>query len=110
MDLDLDAIGITSGRLSVKLSAYTVEKVNIDGGSYEQEVLMRSAVEEFRIDKRDGQYSLIRLEYSDDMLKLNGFYSEKQSDGNGGEYYLYELRLTDNKPTKFIYVQKCRNM
>lgn len=99
--VDLDAIGITSGRSSVKLSAYTVEKVNIDGGSYEQEVLMRSAVEEFRIDKRDGQYSLIRLEYSDDMLKLNGFYSEKQSDGNGGEYYLCELRLTDNKPTKF---------
>ncbi len=98
--VDLNALNVPAGKTGVKLAAYTVEKVEIDGEEYDQEVPMKDAVDEFRVIKLNGVYSLVRLKYTDERLTLTGFYSDAREE-NGESYYLYELPLLDKQKIQF---------
>ncbi len=96
----LRAEGFPSGKSTVVLTAYEIDSAEIDGETVEQEVPMTGVSDTFRVTKLNGEFSLVRLKYSDGAITLNGFYSEKVTAGDK-EYYLYELALKDNKPTRF---------
>ncbi|MGN0760511.1 MAG: leucine-rich repeat protein [Christensenellales bacterium] len=95
------AEGFPIGKSSIKLIAYEIAEVRIDDETVTQEVPMTNVQDTFLIIKNNGKYSLTRLKYQDDFIKLDGFYSEKVTNNKGKEYYLYELPLTNNEATRF---------
>lgn len=92
--------GFPSGKSTVELTAYELDKVEIDGETVSQEVPMAGVVDVFRVTKLNGKYTLARLKYADEFLTLDGFYSQKQTVG-GKSFYLFEQMLKDNKPMLF---------
>ena len=96
----LRQVGFPVGKTSIEINAYEIVREEIEGETIEAEIPMTDVHDSFLIVKSNGQYSLTRLKYSDEFIKLDGFYSEKVM-GSKGEYYLYELPLKDNKTTSF---------
>lgn len=96
----LRQVGFPVGKTSIEINAYEIVREEIEGETIEAEIPMTDVHDSFLIIKSNGQYSLTRLKYSDEFIKLDGFYSEKVM-GSKGEYYLYELPLKDNKTTSF---------
>lgn len=100
--------GFPVGKTSVTLTAYEIDSVDIGGETVEQEVPMTGVSDSFRVTKLNGAYSLARLKYADDYITLDGFYSELATAADGDEYYLYELALKDNKPTRLDISKKIK--
>ena len=96
----LRQVGFPVGKTSIEINAYEIVREEIEDETIEAEIPMTDVHDSFLIVKSNGQYSLTRLKYSDEFIKLDGFYSEKVM-GSKGEYYLYELPLKDNKTTSF---------
>ncbi|MDE6661123.1 MAG: leucine-rich repeat domain-containing protein [Anaeroplasmataceae bacterium] len=94
---ELRESGFPAGKSMVEILVYENVKVEIDGQTGYQEVLMTDVKESFRIVKSNGSYSLVRLSYTDEHIKLDGFYAEKQKIENK-DVYLFEQVLKDNKP------------
>lgn len=94
---ELRSEGFPAGKSSVEIWAYENAKVTIGGQTEYQEVPMTDVKQSFRIVKSNGSFSLVRLSYADDNIKLDGFYAEKQT-VDDKSVYLYEQALKDNQP------------
>ncbi|MDE5562831.1 MAG: leucine-rich repeat domain-containing protein [Clostridiales bacterium] len=94
---ELRSEGFPSGKSSVEIWAYENVKVTIGGQTEYQEVPMTDVKQSFRIVKSNGSFSLVRLSYADDNIRLDGFYAEKQTIDDKN-VYLYEQPLKDNQP------------
>ncbi|MDE5592602.1 MAG: leucine-rich repeat domain-containing protein [Clostridiales bacterium] len=94
---ELRSEGFPSGKSSVEIWAYENVKVTIGGQTEYQEVPMTDVKQSFRIVKSNGNFSLVRLSYTDDNVKLDGFYAEKQT-VDDKSVYLFEQPLKDNQP------------
>ncbi|MDE6201452.1 MAG: leucine-rich repeat domain-containing protein [Clostridiales bacterium] len=96
----LRAEGFPAGKSSVEIVAYENAQVTIGGQTEYQEVPMTDVMQSFRIVKSNGSFSLVRLSYADDNIRLDGFYAEKQTIDEKS-VYLYEQVLKDNQPMTF---------
>ncbi len=91
--------GFPSGKTKVTFQAWYVDKIEIDGETYEEEVPMTGVSQTFTVINLNGSFSLQNTTFEDEYVKLDGFYTEKS--GDDATKYVYETVLTDNKATRF---------
>ncbi len=84
------------GKSTFKLTAYKLEKWEIDGEKFEDELPMTDNADQFIITKINGQFSLERLRYKDDYITLTGFYSTPRTIDEESNCFLMEEKLPQN--------------
>lgn len=90
--------GFPKGKTTVQFQAWEYDTVEIDGEKITEEVPMVDAREMFRVVKLNGEFELQHLKHVDAHVELDGFYSQEK---NNDVEYVYELPLSNNKPTTF---------
>ncbi|MBD5132522.1 MAG: leucine-rich repeat domain-containing protein [Clostridiales bacterium] len=84
------------GKSTLRLVAYELDKIKVDGETIEQDVPMSGIDESYRVVKLNGKFTLSVLAYADEYIDLDGFIRE-----DGNNKFGYELALKDNAATSF---------
>lgn len=90
--------GFPVGKSTVTFQAWEYDEIEIDGEVIKEEVPMTGAKESFTVFKLNGEYTLRPLTYSDEYIKLDGYYAKAEGDSTT---YIHELMLNNNEPTKY---------
>lgn len=92
------------GKNSMKLTVYEYQEEEIEGEKIGDDVPISS--DSFIAVNTHGGYTLTRLNYSDDYVAMDGFYSDVRTDEYGKQYYLYEHIMEGSMKESFNVSKK----
>ena len=103
-----DGLQLAYGKNYASITAYKPYSENIDGETVADDIPVSESKSDFIAIKQNSGYSSTTLNYADELISINGAYSDVRTD-NGEEYILIEQQMSaDAQNVKFNLSSKVK--